>query len=50
MAGLGLFRVGFGQRKSPALINSIWELDVGKLVVPRVFMDVDLLTQIAKKL
>lgn len=28
-------------------MNSIWELDVGKLVVPGVFMDVDLLTQVA---
>lgn len=28
-------------------MNSIWELDVGKLMVPGVFMDVDLLTQIA---
>lgn len=28
-------------------MNSIWELDVGKLIVPRVFMDMDLLTQTA---
>lgn len=44
---LGLFKVGFGMRHSPTPMNSIWELDVGKLVVPGVFMDVDLLTQIA---
>lgn len=47
LSGLGLFKVGFGMRHSLALMNSIWELDVGKLVVPGVFMDVDLLTQIA---
>lgn len=34
-------------RHSPSPMNSIWELDVGKLVVPGVFMDVDLLTHIA---
>lgn len=48
MKGIGLFRVGFGQWNTPAPINSIWELDFGKLVVPGVFMDVDLLMQIAK--
>lgn len=48
MTGLGLFRVGFGQQNTPSPINNIWELDVGKLVAPRVFMDIDLLTQIAK--
>lgn len=47
MVGLGLFKVVFSQQNSPAPINSIWELDVGKLIVPGVFMDVDLLTQIA---
>lgn len=48
MTGLGLCRVGFGQRNSSTPINNIWELDVGNLVVPGVFMNVDLLTQIAK--
>lgn len=48
MSGLGLFKVGFGQRHSLAPLNSIWELDVGKLIVPSVFMDKDLLTLIAQ--
>lgn len=47
LSGPGLFKVGFGQINSFAPMNSIWELDVGKLIVPGVFMDVDLLTQIA---
>lgn len=47
MFGLGLFKVGFSMRNSPAPQNSTWELDVGKLVVPGVFFDVDLLTKIA---
>lgn len=47
LSGLGLFKVGFGMRNSPAPQNSIWELDVGKLVVLVVFMDTDLLTQMA---
>lgn len=44
ISGMGLFKVGFSQRHVSAPMNSIWELDVGKLVVPGVFMDVDLLT------
>lgn len=47
LSGLGLFKIGFGMRNSLALQNSICELDVGKLVVLGVFMDMDLLTQIA---
>lgn len=47
ISGLGLFKVGFSQRNSPAPMNSIWELDVGKFTVRGVFMDMDLLTQIA---
>lgn len=47
MIGLGLFWIAFGQRHSLAPNNSLWELDVGKLIVLEVFMDVDLLTQIA---
>lgn len=47
LSGLGLFKVGFGMRHSSVPLNSIWEMDVGKLAVPKVFMDVDLLTQIA---
>lgn len=48
VSGLGLFKVGFGQRHSLAPLHSIWELDVGKLMVLGVFMDVDLLTMIAQ--
>lgn len=48
MSGLGLFRVAFGQRNAPAPTNNVQELDVEKLVVLGVFMDIDLLTQIAK--
>lgn len=47
LSGLGLFKVGFRMRNSPTPQNCIWELDVRKLVVPGVFMDIDLLTQIA---
>lgn len=47
LSRLGLFKVGFGMRNSPTPQNSISELDVGKLVAPGVFMDMDLLTQIA---
>lgn len=47
LSGLGLFKIVFGMRNSPAPQNNIWELDVGRLVVPGVFMDTDLLTQMA---
>lgn len=48
LLGLGLFKISFGQRNSPAPLNGIWEQDVGKLVVPGLFMDVDLLALIAQ--
>ena len=46
---LQLFRKWFSERKLLTLHGNIWNFDLGKLVVPRVFMVLDLLTTIAKK-
>ena len=47
--GLVLFKKWFSERKLFAPHANIWNFDLGKLVVPSVFMDYDLLEAIAKK-
>ena len=46
--GLNLFKKWFAERKLFAPHANIWNFDLGKLVVPSVFMDYDLLEAIAK--
>ena len=46
--GLSLFKKWFAERKLYAPHANIWNFDLGKLVVPSVFMDFDLLEAIAK--
>lgn len=48
ITGLDLFKLGFSQRNAPHPVSNIWHSDLGKLVVPSVFLDVDLMIQIAK--
>ena len=31
------------------LLSNVWEFDVGKLVVPTIFLDVDMLVSLAKR-
>lgn len=49
MSGLSMFMIWFGQRNPPAPFSQAWQYDLGKLVVPIVFMDVDLLKGVADK-
>lgn len=46
--GLQLFKRWFSKRKLLAPNGNIWNFDLGKLVVPRVFMDSDLLTTVSQ--
>lgn len=48
-SGLELFRKWFSERKHDAPLSNVWQFDIGKLIVPRVFFDDDLLTMIAKR-
>ena len=45
---LNLFKKWFAERKLFAPHANIWNFDLGKLVVPSVFMDYDLLEAVAK--
>lgn len=45
---LTLFIVGFSQRNTPVPACNVWENDVGKLVVPDVFLDADQMIEVAK--
>ena len=47
-SGLHPFKKWFSKRKLYAPHGNIWNFDLGKLVVPGVFMDSDLLIAIAK--
>ena len=47
-SGLILFKKWFSERKLFAPHANVWNFDLGKLVVPSVFMDYDLLEAIAK--
>ena len=49
MGGMDLFKSWFSQRNKGTLLSNVWEFDVGKLVVPVVFLDVDLLVSLAKR-
>ena len=46
--GLNLFKKWFAERKLFAPHANIWNFDLGKLVVPSVFMDYDLLEAVVK--
>ena len=49
VGGMDLFRRWFSQRNQGTPMSNIWDFDVGKLVVPSVFWDVDLLVTLAKR-
>ena len=49
MTGLELFRRWYGQRNAPHPFSNGWRYDMGKLVVPNVFLDVDLLLAVAAR-
>lgn len=48
LTGMTLFMLGFSQRNAPVPTSNIWQFDLGKLVVPSVFLDADVMIQIAK--
>lgn len=49
VGGLGLFRKWFSERNLDTPLSNVWEFDIGKLIVPTVFFDSDLLVDLAKK-
>lgn len=49
MKGLRLFRKWFLEKKMDSHMSNVLEFDIGKLTVPTVFFDSDLLVDLAKK-
>lgn len=49
MSGLSMFKLWFGQRNLPAPFSQVWQYDLGKFIVPTMFMDVDSLRAVADK-
>ena len=49
LTGLEMFRLWYGQRNLPHPFSNGWMYDMGKLVVPNVFLDVDLLRAAAAR-
>lgn len=49
MGGLELFKKWFAKRKLDTPVRNVWEFDIGKLIIPTIFFDDDLLTNMAKK-
>lgn len=49
IGGLELFRKWVLQRKHDTPLTNVWEFGIGKLVVPSVFMDENLLKMLAKR-
>lgn len=49
MNGVEMFKLCYGQRNLQALFSSAWQYDLGKLVVPNVFMDVNLFKVVADR-
>ena len=49
VGGMDLFKRWFSQRNQGTPMSNIWDFDVGKLVVPFVFWDVDLLVALTKR-
>lgn len=47
LIGLEMFRIWYGQRNFPHPFSNGWMYDMGKLVVPNVFPDIDLLRVVA---
>lgn len=48
-SGLELFRKWFTKRKNDTPLSNVWHFDIGKLVIPIIFFDDDLLIMIAKR-
>ena len=49
MEGLELFKRWFSKRNLDTPMSNVWEFDIGKLTVPIVFFDNDLLKDLAKR-
>jgi hypothetical protein len=49
LSRLEMFRLWFGQRNLQHPLCNGWKYDMGKLVVPNVFLDVDLLRVVASR-
>jgi hypothetical protein len=49
VGGLELFKKWFVERNLDTPMRNVWEFDIGKLIVPRVFFYNDLLVDMAKK-
>ena len=49
MGGLELFKKLFVEWNLDTPLSNVWEFEIGKSVVPRVFFDSDLLVDLAKK-
>lgn len=49
IGGLELFKKWFEKRNLDTPMRNVWEFDIGKLIIPRVFFDSDLLADMAKK-
>ena len=49
MGGLELFKKWFSEQKLDTPMSNVWEFDIGKLTVPTIFFDSDLLVDLAKK-
>ncbi len=47
--GIVLFRKWFSQRNQGIPLSNVWDFDVGRLILPSVFMDEDLLIALAKR-
>ena len=49
VGGLDLFKRWFSERNNDSPMNNVWEFDIGKLTVPTVFFDSDLLKDLANR-
>lgn len=50
MTGVDMFILWYGHRNLQSPFSSAWQYYLGKLVVPNVFVDVDLLKEVAGKI
>ena len=49
MRGLELFKKWFLERNNDIPISNVWEFDIGRLTVPTIFFDSDLLKDLANR-
>ena len=48
-SGLEIFRKWFFKRKHDTSLRNVWQFDIGKLIVPSIFFDYNLLIMITKR-